>query len=71
MWLVYRDDRNGQARIRYYNVKITASISLTIYQARWPEPPIRIILQQFGAEHCRFYLAPGDLVGKRFLGCVE
>jgi hypothetical protein len=52
-------------------VKIASQIGLTMDQARWPEPPIRIILQQFGAEHCRFYLVPGDLVGKRFLGCVE
>jgi hypothetical protein len=52
-------------------VKIASQIGLTMHQARWPKPPIRIILQQFGAEHCRFYLAPGDLLGKRFLGCVE
>jgi hypothetical protein len=52
-------------------VKITPQIRLTTDQARWPKPPIRIILQQFGAEHCRFYLVPGYLIGKRFLRCME
>lgn len=52
-------------------MQVPAGLCLTDYQARWAQPPVRIILKQLATEYGRFYLRPGDAFSQRLLGRVK
>jgi len=70
MGLIHSDNSDRQARIGRDYVQSAPGISPTVYQARWPQPPIRVILNQLCVEHSLLYLGAGDVLSKRFLSRV-